>query len=101
VLRLLDLMTAETRRIDLAAGQTRDLGRLSVRLDRCERPEDGAAKGTRAFLTVSDRGAGGDTPVFAGWMFAASPGLNATEPAVYAVWLKSCKAQSEVPPPQS
>jgi hypothetical protein len=39
--------------------------------------------------------------IFTGWMFAESPGLNAVEHAVYDVWLKSCKASSEVPPPES
>ena len=37
--------------------------------------------------------------IFTGWMFADSPGLNAVEHPVYDVWLKSCKAKSEVPPP--
>ena len=39
--------------------------------------------------------------IFTGWMFAESPGLNAVEHAVYDVWLKSCKRQSEVPPPET
>ncbi len=37
--------------------------------------------------------------IFTGWMFADSPGLNAVEHPVYDVWLKSCKAKSDVPPP--
>ena len=37
--------------------------------------------------------------IFTGWMYADSPGLNAVEHAVYDVWLKSCKADSDVPPP--
>ena len=39
--------------------------------------------------------------IFTGWMFAQSPGLNAVEHAVYDVWLKSCKEESEVPPPDA
>ena len=39
--------------------------------------------------------------IFTGWMFAESPGLNAVEHAVYDVWLKGCKQQSDVPPPNS
>ena len=39
--------------------------------------------------------------IFSGWMFAESPGLNAVEHAVYDVWLKDCKQQSEVPPPEA
>jgi hypothetical protein len=39
--------------------------------------------------------------IFTGWMFAESPGLNAVEHAVYDVWLKTCKQQSDVPPPEA
>ena len=39
--------------------------------------------------------------IFTGWMFAESPGLNAVEHPVYDVWLKSCKRESEVPPPEA
>lgn len=39
--------------------------------------------------------------IFSGWMFAESPGLNAVEHAVYDVWLKTCKQQSDVPPPET
>lgn len=38
--------------------------------------------------------------IFTGWMFAESPGLNAVEHAVYDVWLKGCKQNSDVPPPR-
>ncbi|MAW87612.1 MAG: glycosyl hydrolase family 5 [Phyllobacteriaceae bacterium] len=38
--------------------------------------------------------------IFTGWMFAESPGLNAVEHAVYDVWLKGCKQDSDVPPPR-
>ena len=33
--------------------------------------------------------------IFTGWMFAASPGLNAVEHPVYDVWLTNCKQSSE------
>ena len=39
--------------------------------------------------------------IFSGWMFAESPGLNAVEHAVYDVWLKNCKQESDVPPPET
>ena len=32
--------------------------------------------------------------------FADSPGLNAIEHPIYDVWLKDCKMESEVAPPQ-
>ena len=39
--------------------------------------------------------------IFTGYMFAQSPGLNAIEHPVYDVWLKSCKQESDVPPPDA
>ena len=39
--------------------------------------------------------------IFTGWMFAQSPGLNAVEHAIYDVWLKDCKQQSDVPAPEA
>ncbi len=37
--------------------------------------------------------------VFSGWMFAASPGLNAIEHPVYDVWLNDCRQESDILPP--
>jgi len=39
--------------------------------------------------------------IFTGWMFAASPGLNAVDHAIYDVWLTDCRASSDVAPPQN
>jgi hypothetical protein len=38
--------------------------------------------------------------VFSGWMFAASPGLNAVEHPIYDVWLTNCKGTAIVIPRQ-
>jgi hypothetical protein len=38
--------------------------------------------------------------IFTGWMFAASPGLNAVDHAIYDVWLTDCRASSDVAPPE-
>ena len=37
--------------------------------------------------------------IFTGWMFAASPGLNAVDHAIYDVWLTDCRLSSQVEPP--
>ncbi len=36
--------------------------------------------------------------IFTGWMFVASPGLNAVEHPIYDVWLKDCKGENEEQP---
>ena len=37
-------------------------------------------------------------PIFSGWMFAESPGLNAVEHAIYDVWLTGCRDPNAPPP---
>jgi len=37
-------------------------------------------------------------PIFSGWMFAESPGLNAMEHATYDVWLTGCRDPNAPPP---
>jgi len=90
VLRLLDMMTAETAELDIATGRTRDLGRLTVALNACMAPEDGTLAGTRAHLTIRDRLSESADPVFEGWMFAASPALSAMDHRRYDLWVISC-----------
>ena len=90
VLRLLDMMTAETAELDIATGRTRDLGRLTVALNACVAPEDGTLPGTRAHLTIRDRLRERADPVFEGWMFAASPALSAMDHRRYDLWVISC-----------
>ena len=90
VLRLLDMMTAETERVELAAGETRRVARLRVALSACAAPEDGTTQGTRAHLTIRDGRADDGAPVFEGWMFAASPALSAMDHRRYDLWLISC-----------
>lgn len=90
VLRLLDMMTAETRTIEMTAGQYRDLDRVRVTLAICEAPADGAAKGTRAWLRITDARTEDDGPAFEGWMFADSPALSAMDHPRYDLWLIRC-----------
>jgi hypothetical protein len=53
-------------------------------------PTEAAA--TDAFVEVSEVTLQGEVRrIFSGWMFAASPGLNAVEHPIYDVWLNDCK----------
>jgi hypothetical protein len=47
---------------------------------------------TDAFIEVDELTLQGELRrIFTGWMFAASPGLNAVEHPIYDVWLTDCK----------
>lgn len=96
----LDKITGRIISFDVYIDETVQFGALQVTPRVCySRPEAEAPK-TDSFVEVDeitlDRKI---RRIFTGWMFAESPGLNAVEHPVYDVWLKACKAKSDVPAP--
>ncbi len=98
----IDKITGRIITFDVYIDETVQFGALQITPRVCNSRPQNAAPGSSTFVEVDeitlDRKI---RRIFAGWMFADSPGLNAIEHAVYDVWLKSCKADSSVPPPQS
>jgi hypothetical protein len=96
----IDKITGRIITFDVYIGETVQFGALQVTPRVCYSSEASEKPNTNSFVEVDeitlDRKI---RRIFTGWMFADSPGLNAVEHAVYDVWLKSCKANSEVPPP--
>lgn len=97
-----DKITGRIITFDVYIDETVQFGALQVTPRVCYSSAEGEEPKTDSFVEVDeitlDRKI---RRIFTGWMFAESPGLNAVEYAVYDVWLKSCKASSEVPPPES
>jgi len=92
VLQTLDKVTARVNTIDVRVGSTVRFGTLLIRVDHCDkRPPEETPEST-AFLEIAEQRPG-EQPVliFAGWMFASSPALNALEHPVYDVWVLDCK----------
>lgn len=96
----LDKITGRTITFDVYIDETVQFGALQVTPRVCVSSGEGEEPRTESFVDVDeitlDRTI---RRIFSGWMFAESPGLNAVEHAVYDVWLKACKGESEVPPP--
>ena len=88
VLRGLDRITTEVRDLDLADGETAELGALRVELVECRYPEGNPAGDAYAHVTI--REAAGGKLWFDGWMLASSPALNALEHPRYDVWVMRC-----------
>lgn len=88
VLRGLDRITTDLQDLDLANGETADLGSLSVELVECRYPEGNPAGDAFAHVTIRETKAG--TLLFDGWMLASSPALNALEHPRYDVWVIRC-----------
>ncbi len=91
----LDKITATITAFDVPVNGTKQFGTLQVTPRVCyTRPITEAPK-TTSFVEVNEVQLSGKLQrVFSGWMFAASPGLNAVEHPVYDVWLTNCKTPS-------
>lgn len=88
----LDKITGRIISFDVALGETVQFGALQVVPRVCYTRPPTEAAATDAFVEVSEVTLQGEVRrIFSGWMFAASPGLNAVEHPIYDVWLNDCK----------
>ncbi|MBY5779313.1 DUF2155 domain-containing protein [Rhizobium leguminosarum] len=96
----LDKITGRITTFDVYVNETVQFGALQVTPKACYSRDQSEAQKIDGFVEVDeitlDRKI---RRIFTGWMFAASPGLNAVEHPIYDVWLKDCKANSNVPAP--
>ena len=95
----LDKITGVTTSFEIAVGDQKRFGSLIVKPDVCySRPVTEEPK-TTSFVEVQElQDNNSRKPVFSGWMFAESPGLNAVEHPVYDVWLTGCRDPNAPPP---
>ncbi len=89
VLRVLDRVSGEVRDVELKNGDSVAVGPLDVTLAECRYPTADPSSDAYAYLTIRQRDAAGP-PVFAGWMIASSPALNALDHIRYDVWVLRC-----------
>ncbi|MGO7633052.1 DUF2155 domain-containing protein [Rhizobium leguminosarum] len=98
----LDKITGRITTFDVYVNETVQFGALQVTPKACYSRDQSEAQKIDGFVEVDeitlDRKI---RRIFTGWMFAASPGLNAVEHPIYDVWLKECKTSSDVPAPDS
>lgn len=96
----IDKITGRITSFDVYIDETVQFGALQVTPKVCYSRDDSEAQQIDAFVEVDeitlDRKI---RRIFSGWMFAASPALNAVEHAIYDVWLTDCKASSDIPAP--
>jgi hypothetical protein len=92
----LDKITGRIISFDVALNETVQFGALQVTPRVCYTRPPTEATNTDAFLEVDEITLQGEIKrVFTGWMFAASPGLNAVEHPIYDVWLADCKGPQQ------
>jgi hypothetical protein len=96
----LDKVTGRIISFDVYINETVQFGALRVTPRTCHTQPPTEEPNTMVFAEVDEITLDSRIRrIFTGWMFAASPGLNAVDHPVYDVWLKDCKLSSDVPPP--
>ncbi len=99
----LDKVTARISKLEVKLGESAKFGALKLSPKVCySRPPTEPPKTSTFVEVVESQQDGKELPLFTGWMFAESPGLNAVEHPVYDIWLTSCsapKAVAQRPPP--
>lgn len=104
---LLHKVTAKVQQIQLLSGQEYAIGDMSLTMHECLSTPPEEPPETKAFLQISEFKAGRDKPLFNGWMFASSPGINAMDHPVFDIWPLACKTEDgmvftgEILPPVS
>lgn len=93
----LDKITGRIISFDAVINETVQFGALQVTPRACYTRPPTETANTDAFLEVDEITLQGEVRrIFTGWMFAASPGLNAVEHPIYDVWLVDCKKEPSV-----
>jgi hypothetical protein len=103
VFAALDKVTAKISRLEVPLNETRTFGALKVTPRVCFTRAPTEPPRTTTFVEVEEMQLDGkEKPIFSGWMFADSPGLNAVEHPVFDVWLTDCaqpRATAQRPQP--
>jgi hypothetical protein len=95
----LDKITGITTTFEIPIGEERRFGGLIVKPNACMSSPITEEPKTTSFVTVDQMESDNTRkPLFSGWMFAESPGLNAVEHAIYDVWLTGCRDPNAPPP---
>lgn len=95
----LDKITGRIIRFDVRINETVQFGALQVTPRGCFTRRVTDQPQTTGFVEVNEITLRNEIRrIFSGWMFAASPGLNAVEHPIYDVWLADCKGTAQQMP---
>jgi hypothetical protein len=87
-LRVLDKLTGAVTNLSLNQGESVQLGFLSVGMIECRYPVENPSGDAFTYIEVMDRKE--NVGLFAGWMLASAPALNAMDHPRYDVWALRC-----------
>ncbi len=93
----LDKITGRIIAFEVAIDETVQFGSLQITPRVCYTRPPTEAPQTDVFVEVDEIGEKKNlSRIFAGWMFAASPGLHGIEHPVYDIWLTDCKGGTQI-----
>jgi hypothetical protein len=93
----LDKITGRIIAFEVALNEKVQFGALQVTPRVCYTRPPTETANTDSFVEVDEVTLQGEVKrLFSGWMFAASPGINAVEHPIYDVWLTDCKGGTTV-----
>ncbi|HRK25386.1 MAG TPA: DUF2155 domain-containing protein [Beijerinckiaceae bacterium] len=93
----LDKITGRIIAFEVAINETVQFGSLQLTPRVCYSRPPYETPRTDVFVEVEEVTFSNEYKrIFTGWMFAASPGLNAVEHAVYDLWLTDCKGGTDI-----
>jgi hypothetical protein len=92
----LDKITARIITFEAEIDETVQFGSLLLTARTCYTRPPTESPNTTAFIEVEEVALDGSMDrIFAGWIFASSPGLNAIEHPVYDLWLLDCRQATQ------
>ncbi len=92
VLQILNKTTAKTSIVEVGVGDKTEMGKLSVKVDKCWQAPLDQKPDSRILLEVFETKADGiTTRIFFGWMISSSPSISSLEHPIYDVTALSCK----------
>lgn len=94
----LDKITARVSKFVALKDQPTRFGALELTVRACDMRPPEETPQTAAYVEIrqinEEDNSVDPTPIFKGWIFAESPGLNGLEHPVYDVWLKTCSTSA-------
>ena len=87
-IRVLDKITGRVVDLDMKVGETQKIGLIAITMGDCRYPVNNPSGDAYVELTVLYQE--NPEPVFAGWMLASAPALNAMDHPRYDVWALRC-----------
>jgi len=92
----LDKITARIITFEAEIDETVQFGSLLLTARTCYTRPPTESPNTTAFIEVEEVALDGSMDrIFAGWIYASSPGLNAIEHPVYDLWLLDCRQTTQ------